>query len=99
MLKTANIRDLKDRLSAYLRDVQRGDVILVSDRGRVIAEIRQPLLHPQALDEAGGKVRRLVDKGVLRPGLPNSAEAYQASDVHLPAETVDRALSATRGDP
>ncbi len=37
MIRTANIRLLKDKLSAFLRDVQRGDVVLVTDRGRVDA--------------------------------------------------------------
>ncbi len=41
-LRTMGIRELKARLSSVLRDVQRGDHILVTDRGRVVAELRSP---------------------------------------------------------
>ena len=33
-------RDLKANLSRYLREVERGEVVLVTDRGRVRAELR-----------------------------------------------------------
>jgi len=98
MVRTVNIRALKDKLSAYLRDVQRGDVVLVTDRGRVVAEIREPSMHEAALDAVQGKLQRLADRGVLRLGLPNSPDAYQRADVHLEADEVDRALAWTRGE-
>jgi prevent-host-death family protein len=41
-LKTVGIRKLKDRLSAYIREVRKGSVILVTDHGTVVAEIRTP---------------------------------------------------------
>src|SRR5688572_868420 len=36
------IRELKNRLSEYLRLVRAGEVVLVTDRGEVVAELRQP---------------------------------------------------------
>ena len=98
MLKTTNIRTLKDRLSAFLRDVQRGDVILVTDRGRVVAELRQPTLGVPADDASAAKVRHLVAEGLLTLGLPNTAAAYRRPGVSLPDSVVDGALEATRGD-
>src|SRR5262245_37976395 len=47
-MKTVGVRDLKNRLSEYLRQVRAGDSILVTDRGEVIAEITAP--GHQALD-------------------------------------------------
>src|SRR5437762_757049 len=41
-LKTVAVRELKNRLSAYLREVAAGEVVLVTDRGRVVAELRRP---------------------------------------------------------
>ena len=38
---TVKITELKNRLSHYLRRVQRGDSILVCDRDRVIARIER----------------------------------------------------------
>jgi len=98
MVRTVNIRALKDKLSAYLRDVQRGDVVLVTDRGRVVAEIREPSFHDAALDAAQQKLQRLADRGALRVGLPNAPDAYKPGDVHLAPDEVDRALAWTRGD-
>ena len=41
-LKTVGIRELKNRISEYLREVRLGTTVLVTDRGVVIAEIREP---------------------------------------------------------
>lgn len=98
MIRTVNIRTLKDKLSAYLRDVQRGDVVLVTDRGRVVAEIREPTLHASAIDAVQDRLRRLAEQGVLRLGLGNSPEAYSPADVRLEASQVDQALAWTRGE-
>ena len=38
-MKTAGIKDLKNRLSYYLREVKKGEKILVTDRDQVIATI------------------------------------------------------------
>ena len=98
MVKSVNIRALKDRLSAFLRDVQRGDVILVTDRGRVVAEIRLPTVEASATPTTTGKLRRFAAEGVVRLGLPNRADAYRKPAVHLPDKVVDDALGWTRGE-
>ncbi len=98
MVKTTNIRALKDRLSAFLRDVQRGDVILVTDRGRVVAEIRLPSVEAPATGTAAGKLRRLATEGVVKLGLPNRADAYRKPGISLPDKVVEDALGWTRGE-
>ena len=98
MLKTVNIRALKDRLSAFLRDVQRGDVILVTDRGRVVAEIRLPSIEALPTGTAAGQLRRLATEGVVKLGLPNRADAYRKPRISLPDKVVDSALRWTRGE-
>jgi antitoxin (DNA-binding transcriptional repressor) of toxin-antitoxin stability system len=67
-MKTVKIAELKNRLSHYLRRVQRGESILVADRDRVIARI----------DRVGGReavaggdaewLDRLERRGVIRRG-------------------------------
>lgn len=47
-MKSVGIRLLKDKLSKYLKLVRNGEVILVTDRDQVIAEIRQPVRAVQA---------------------------------------------------
>ncbi len=41
-MKTVGVKRLKARLSEYLRAVKRGEVVVVTDRGQVVAEIRAP---------------------------------------------------------
>jgi antitoxin (DNA-binding transcriptional repressor) of toxin-antitoxin stability system len=66
-MKTVGVRDLKTHLSAHLRDVARGDVILVTDRSRVVAELRGPgTSHSASLTPDALLRQRLVDRGLLR---------------------------------
>ena len=41
-MKTVGVRELKNRLSEYLRRVRAGEGVLVTDRGEVVAEIGPP---------------------------------------------------------
>lgn len=41
-VKTVGVRNLKDKLSAYLREIQSGSIVLITDRGTVVAELREP---------------------------------------------------------
>jgi prevent-host-death family protein len=76
-MKAVAVRELKNRLSAYLRDVTAGEIVLVTDRGRVIAELRRPtsetLLSPTEI-----ALERLVAAGALTLGLPQHPDAYKA---------------------
>jgi prevent-host-death family protein len=49
-MQTVGIRELKNRLSAYVRKVEAGDVVLVTDRGRVVAELVPPGWQRPAVD-------------------------------------------------
>jgi prevent-host-death family protein len=44
-MKTVGIRELKNRLSEYLRSVRAGEGVLVTDRGEVVAELAPPGLR------------------------------------------------------
>ncbi len=98
MIRSVNIRALKDGLSAYLRDVRRGDIVLVTDRGQVIAELRQPTLHALAMDTATSRLSQLAESGRVRLGLPNSPGAYGEPRLRLPAQSVREALDWARGE-
>jgi antitoxin (DNA-binding transcriptional repressor) of toxin-antitoxin stability system len=41
-IKAVGVKELKNRLSAYLREVRDGTVILVTDRETVVAELHEP---------------------------------------------------------
>jgi len=50
-LKTVGIKELKNNLSAYLREVRNGATVLVSDRNTIVAELHEPYRRT-ALGEA-----------------------------------------------
>ncbi len=66
-MKTVGVRELKIHLSAHLRDVARGDVLLVTDRGRVVAELRSPGATETRMTPEELARQRLIDRGLLRP--------------------------------
>lgn len=67
-MKTVKIAELKNRLSYYLRRVQKGESILVCDRDRVIARIERVNTpdHLQGTDTEW--LDRLERRGVIRRG-------------------------------
>jgi antitoxin (DNA-binding transcriptional repressor) of toxin-antitoxin stability system len=71
-MKAVGVKQLKARLSEYLRAVKAGEVVLVTDRDEVVAELRPPHQPPpsvdsedvlQSLAEAGEVTRARQAKG------------------------------------
>jgi prevent-host-death family protein len=74
-MKTVGLRDLKNRLSEYVRQVRSGEGVLVTDRGEVVAE----LVPPGQLTDGHGVPSGLValaKTGRLTLGADNDAAAY-----------------------
>jgi antitoxin (DNA-binding transcriptional repressor) of toxin-antitoxin stability system len=98
-MRVVGIRDLKARLSEYLRDVKRGDVFLVTDRGRVVAELRQP--GPSA-PEGGGleaRLRGVVESGEASPPhLSRDGWNWRPAGAGLTSEQVGELLDSVRSD-
>jgi len=66
-MKSVKIAELKNRLSYYLRLVQRGEPILVCDRDRVIARIER--VEEAAMPRTDAEwLDRLERRGVIRRG-------------------------------
>ena len=65
-MKTVKIAELRNRLSYYLRRVERGESILVSDRDRVIARIDRVGPHAPAPESDAEWLDRLERRGVIR---------------------------------
>ena len=72
-MRTMGIRELKAGLSKVLRDVQRGDTVLVTDRGRVIAELRRPDAAQSNDSPQERALARLAASGHLRIAEPRAA--------------------------
>jgi prevent-host-death family protein len=89
MNRTVGIAELRQNLSRYLRRVESGERLLVTDRNRPIAELGPPPSTGPALDRlvAEGRVARPV-----RRGLP--APLTMDGDPHA----LSRALDEIRGE-
>jgi prevent-host-death family protein len=66
-MRAVGIRELKNKLSTYIRLAEKGERILVTDRDRVVAEIRG--LAESGLELADVQLAALVREGILRPPL------------------------------
>jgi antitoxin (DNA-binding transcriptional repressor) of toxin-antitoxin stability system len=98
-MKTAGVRELKAHLSGYLRDVARGDVVLVTDRGRVVAELRPPGAADRIASPEDLRHRRLVDRGRLRPAAaPGSLDWAASKRIRLARGSSKELLDAERGE-
>jgi prevent-host-death family protein len=74
-MKSVGLRELKNRLSEYVREVRAGEGVLVTDRGQVVAELLPPW---QGVDERGvpSGLVALAKKGQLTLGASNEAALY-----------------------
>lgn len=74
-MKSVGIRELKNRLSEYIREVQSGEAVLVTDRGDIVAELVPP---GQRSDEPGfpSGLMTLARRGQLTLGAANEAGLY-----------------------
>ncbi|WP_373068229.1 type II toxin-antitoxin system Phd/YefM family antitoxin [Gemmatimonas sp.] len=84
-MRTVGLKVLKDRLSEYIRLVASGETVLVTDRDRVVAELRppqgrSPLISDAVLAEA---MRRglLSAPLVVREGPPGRSPIEPLADV------------------
>ena len=97
IMRTIGIRELKAQLSRALRDVQRGELYLVTDRGRVVAELRPPGVSVEGTlsPEHAGR-RALLNAGELRIAEGDPAP-YRKSVIQLPEGASKELLDWVRG--
>ncbi len=95
--KIVGIKDLKNNLSAYLREVRRGTRVLVSDRNEVVAELHEPGAV-YAMAEGGNRLlASWARSGIVT--LPTRAKTpVRKSPIRLPKGTAARLLDEDRGE-
>lgn len=95
-MKTVGLRELKNRLSEYVRQVRKGQAVVVTDRGQVVAELRPPgEVSPGAKIDAG--LAKMVNRGLLTPGAANTTRLYPRLSRLLRSTTSTELLEAERG--
>jgi antitoxin (DNA-binding transcriptional repressor) of toxin-antitoxin stability system len=90
-MKSANVAELRNRLSHYLRAVRRGEPLLVRDRDRVIARI-EPAGDEAATDDEGKHLEELELRGVLRRGRGRITKTLLARRCDTGADVVGAVL-------
>jgi len=98
-METVGIRELKNKLSAYVRRVEAGDVVIVTDRGRVVAELVPPGRGVDRPDLPPGLVE-MARRGELRlPTRPHDPSLYPRMEhVDLGGLTLEQLIDLERGD-
>lgn len=65
-MRAVGIRAFKDKLSEYVRAASAGEIVLVTDRDRVVAELGPPSAgRARTADDA--RIAELVQRGILTP--------------------------------
>ena len=96
-MKAVGLRDLKNRLSEYVRDVRNGESVLVTDRGEVVAELGPPG-HRMASSHHPEGLQALARRSLATLGQPNATHEYAVLRRALKAGRAAALLAAERGD-
>lgn len=74
-MRSTGIRELKDNLSRYIARAAAGERVLITDRGRLVAELGPPakeLTYGSRYEElvASGRIRPAIEEGDPFPSFP-----------------------------
>ena len=79
-MTSVGIRELKNNLSKYVRDVERGERVAVTAHGRIVAELVPPgATRPKAPKRKLSRYEQLVADGVIRPALEDG-DPFEGED-------------------
>src|SRR5438046_1931234 len=96
-IKTVGVKELKNNLSAYLREVRRGSRILVADRNTVIAELHEPGSIYSPTGSTDPILAEWIEAGLVLPPVREKAE-LPPSPVTLEEGSALRLLQQDRGE-
>ena len=98
-MKSVGVKQLKSRLSEYLRLVRGGETVFVTDRDEVVAELRPARRQPNTTDSLDGLLDSLADSGeVTRASLPKQRWTWKAKGLGLAAGSANVLLEEIRSD-
>ncbi len=95
-MKQIGLRELKNRLSEYVRMVRDGEHVQVTDRGQVVAELL-PSAPRGGRDLAAG-LADLERRGLLRRPASRGRTRYRRLPRLLPTGAARRLLDEDRGE-
>ncbi|MGH7150526.1 MAG: type II toxin-antitoxin system Phd/YefM family antitoxin [Planctomycetota bacterium] len=99
MVRAVGIKELKARLSEYVRRARAGETILVLDRDDVVAELRPPRRHPRAGGDLEETLDALAESGeVARAARAKGRWTWKVKGLGLPSGTASNLLDEVRAD-
>jgi prevent-host-death family protein len=98
-MKAVGVKQLKARLSEYLRLVRTGETVLVTDRDEVVAELRPARRQAAADLSLEERLQALADAGeITRPARVKAGWTWSVKGLGLSSGTAARLLDDIRGD-
>lgn len=99
VMKVVGVKELKARLSEYLRMVRAGETVLVTDRDDVVAELRPARRGGLVRENMDATLEALAEAGeVTRAAAPRTNWQWAPAGLGLEQGTVARLLEAERED-
>jgi prevent-host-death family protein len=93
---STGIRELKNKLSHYVRQIEAGKRVAVTAHGRVVAE----LVPPGAAGTGGSsRYEELVAAGIIVPATEHDGVPPEWPDIRLSRGTVAELIDSDRGEP
>ena len=92
-MSTVGIKELKNRLTEYLRRTKRGEEVIVTERGKPIAVI-QPIGSVEHLQTLEAKLAKLAAQGIVT--LPRRRPRKKIRRVTASGSPVSEAILAER---
>lgn len=98
-MRAVGIKQLKARLSEYIRLVKGGETVLVTEREQVVAEIRPARRQATRTGDLEDILDRLAEAGELaRASESRRGWTWAPRGIGLPAGTASAVLDEIRGD-
>jgi antitoxin (DNA-binding transcriptional repressor) of toxin-antitoxin stability system len=99
MMKSVGIKQLKSKLSEYLRLVRSGETVLVTDRDEVVADLRPTRRRPGTADSLDELLDSLAERGELtRASLPKGRWKWKAKGLGLGADFATTLVDEIRSE-
>lgn len=98
-VKSVGVKQLKARLSEYIRLARSGETVLITDRDEVVAELHPARRQRPQGEELEDILQALAEAGeVTRASLPKEGWSWRVRGLGLPPGTARRLLNEIRSD-
>jgi prevent-host-death family protein len=92
-MSTVGVKELKDRLTQYLRHTKQGEEVIVTERGRPIALI-QPIKSADKAASLEAKLARLAAQGTVT--LPTQKPLKRVRLINVSGKPISKAIVEDR---